>query len=29
VGFVTEGRQRNGVLVDGGYEDIIEMAILL
>jgi ribosomal protein S18 acetylase RimI-like enzyme len=29
VGFVTEGRQRNGVMVDGRYEDIIEMAILL
>jgi RimJ/RimL family protein N-acetyltransferase len=29
VGFVTEGRQRNGVMVDGVYKDIIEMAILL
>jgi RimJ/RimL family protein N-acetyltransferase len=29
VGFVVEGLQRNGALVDGRYEDIIEMAILL
>jgi ribosomal protein S18 acetylase RimI-like enzyme len=29
VGFVTEGLQRNGALVDGEYENIIEMAILL
>jgi ribosomal protein S18 acetylase RimI-like enzyme len=29
IGFVTEGLQRNGVLVDGEYENIIEMAILL
>jgi ribosomal protein S18 acetylase RimI-like enzyme len=29
VGFVTEGRQRNGVMVDGGYENVVEMAILL
>jgi len=29
VGFVAEGLQRNGALVDGEYENIIEMAILL
>jgi RimJ/RimL family protein N-acetyltransferase len=29
VGFVTEGLQRNGVLVDGEYENVVEMAILL
>jgi ribosomal protein S18 acetylase RimI-like enzyme len=29
VGFVTEGLQRNGVLVDGVYENVVEMAILL
>jgi RimJ/RimL family protein N-acetyltransferase len=29
VGFVAEGLQRNGALVDGKYENIIEMAILL
>jgi RimJ/RimL family protein N-acetyltransferase len=28
VGFVREGRQRNGALVDGEYQNIIEMAIL-
>jgi RimJ/RimL family protein N-acetyltransferase len=29
VGFVVEGVQRNGGLVDGRYENIIEMAILM
>ena len=29
VGFVTEGLQRNAVQVDGGYENVVEMAILL
>jgi RimJ/RimL family protein N-acetyltransferase len=29
IGFVTEGLQRNGVLVDGEYENVVEMAILL
>jgi RimJ/RimL family protein N-acetyltransferase len=29
VGFVTEGLQRNAALVDGEYENIVEMAILL
>jgi RimJ/RimL family protein N-acetyltransferase len=29
VGFVVEGVQRNGGLVDGKYENIIEMAILM
>jgi len=29
VGFVTEGLQRNGALVDGEYENVVEMAILL
>jgi ribosomal protein S18 acetylase RimI-like enzyme len=29
VGFVTEGLQRNGVLIDGVYENVVEMAILL
>jgi RimJ/RimL family protein N-acetyltransferase len=28
VGFVAEGLQRNGALVDGKYENVIEMAIL-
>ncbi len=29
VGFVTEGLQRNAVQVDGDYENVVEMAILL
>jgi ribosomal protein S18 acetylase RimI-like enzyme len=29
VGFVVEGLQRNAVQVDGGYENVVEMAILL
>ena len=29
MGFVVEGVQRNGGLVDGKYENIIEMAILM
>ena len=28
VGFATEGLQRNAILVDGGYENVVLMAVL-